>query len=62
MIEGEAVSLGRRELGKIFNIKNMFKKLLKLQIQAHILGDVSIKINFEILIISFLAHVLRYSL
>lgn len=61
-MEGEAVSLGRRDLGKIFNIKNMFKKLLKLQSQACILGDTSIKIHFEILIISFLARVLRYSL
>lgn len=61
-MEGEARSLGRRELDKIFNIKNMFKKLLKLQSQAHILGDSSIKINFETLIISFHAHVLLYSL
>lgn len=47
-----------RELDKIFNIRNMFKKLLKLQSQAYILGDTSTKINFEILIICFYTHVL----
>lgn len=42
----------------ISNVNILFKKSLKLQSQAHVLGGTSTMINFETLISGFYTHIL----